>query len=131
MTELMIVRNFVAHSAIDEGDVIAFYGANSAPGGACEVAPVANTNSACLGIAVKPASAGELVTFLPFISGKIIPVKVAGSITAGDMLSVSSAGVVTAAATNLKLPLQAVDGGSAGDLIRAMVCVLMDAVPSA
>lgn len=131
MTELMIERNFVAHSTIAEGDVIAFYGANAAPGGACEVAPVVNTNSACLGVAVKPASVGELVTFLPFVPGKIIPVKVAGSVTAGDMLSVSSAGVVTAAATNLKLPLQAVDAGSSGDLIRAMVCVLMDAVPSA
>lgn len=115
----LVEFNYVARGTIAAGDLVSFKTATNLTR---EAEKTDNTNaSLCFGISVLDCQDGDIISYLPFISGQIVNVNVAGTVAVGDVLSVGSAGVVKMTDGNFKLNLAAVAAGGAGDSIPAVV----------
>lgn len=115
----LVEFNFVADSAIKEGDAVCF----KSGGCNCRLCePITTSNLAqYIGVAAGGAAAGEAVTIIAHKAGQIVNVRVAGSVSAGNILAIGSSGVVASASGNYNLLLVADSAGSSGDVIPAVM----------
>lgn len=121
MADELVIRNYLAGSAIKAGQVVALDSTQDVL--APSAIPASTTALGIIGLAIKDSNEGEEITFRPFITGEIRPVIAGAAITAGDVLGVNASSLLEPAGSgNVAVPLQALEAASAsGDVILAAV----------
>ena len=119
----MIIQNYTAAADIKAGQFVANVASNDVTAPKCQPAGLTVEKIQVLGVSLKDSSAGDVVSFYPFITGKTLQVRAGAAISAGVPIGFDANGdAVEAAAGYAAAPMWSLNAAAAaGDMIDAVV----------